>query len=1062
MSAFGSAFGQPSSAFADPASSTFGAPSAFGQSSQAAFGSSAFGAPSGGLFGQSAQQPQNSGFGAFGQSAAAPFGSSVFGASAAQSAPAFGASGAFGGAAFGSSQPSGFGASGAFGASSQPAFGSGGGAFGASGGSSLFGNSRPPTGGFGAAGSGFGQSQSTWGAAASSAAFGASGAFGAPSGGGGIFGTSGAGSSLFGNQNKPAFGAANQSQMGTAGTNWQVTVEYDGGNPASSSRYHAISMMPQFRDRSLEELRYEDYAMGNKGDNTPGSGGSSIFGQSAPGTGLFGSASAFGNSSGGGGFGASAPAFAQQSQGGGFGSSQGGLFGGSTGFGNTGAFGQSSAGGFGSSGGAFGQSGGAVFGKPAAASGFGQSGGAAFGAGASAFGTGATGFGGGAAGFGSSGTAFGSGATGFGAGGGGFGSGTGGFGSGAAGFGAGASGFGASGFGAASNPQSAGNLFGQPSSGGAFGSQQSQPSLFGSQPQSGSGLFGNTTAPSGGAVFGAPQTTSNLFGGAGQQSNIFGGGAQSQQSLFGANAGAQRPLFAPAGGFSTGGFGQQSGGAGLFGSTGGGLGQSAPNTGFGGQPNMQQQSAQPSMFGAPGGQIGQNAPSTGFNPTLQNTFNAVTQGAGGTVAPPGANYGTVLHNLQMLQGGIEEQKRLLEQQAKNNANNAQHQGSLSIVVLPSPPLVKLSANRWSASQGHYGYSSRTPSRTKMRGVVGRISGAKSKVSGTPLKLPTSETKAEAQPVGTPSVPSSAVRKMPFFSPQQFTGPRRRALRSSEVTTPHKSSPFPLPIPDTGDRSGRISNVAVGSGGKSVTPKRFPLRNGGRGAEEGGDPDTSGLHTPNGTPGPSPNSAGRRPNNGSTAPADEERNGSVGGTNKKRTSGVKSSKADFMWSSPRPSAWSLGTPVDSDDQYNPDKYLPYLAREGFYTVPSMAALASRTMKELQNVENFTVGRKGYGEIRWVEPVDVRGLDLDMVIDIQRGEIAVYPDHEADQLDAPAIITLEGMYKKDKRTGTPTTDKELTRKYAMKLEGFCEKNDLRFIDYSPEDGRWTFEAPGFADQ
>lgn len=159
---------------------------------------------------------------------------------------------------------------------------------------------------------------------------------------------------------------------------------------------------------------------------------------------------------------------------------------------------------------------------------------------------------------------------------------------------------------------------------------------------------------------------------------------------------------------------------------------------------------------------------------------------------------------------------------------------------------------------------------------------------------------------------------------------------------------------------------------------------------------------------------------------------------------------------------MSLPVDSDEQYNAGKYLPVLTKEGFYTKPSMAELASRSMKELQFIENFTVGRKGYGEIKWSDPVDVRGLDLDLVVDIQKGEIAVYPDRLADQLDAPATVTLEGMFKKDKRSGTPTTDKQATAKYARKLESFCENNNLRFKEYNPESGRWSFEVEGFAEQ
>lgn len=1057
MSAFGGAFGQPSSGFGAPASAPFGAPSAFGQNTQAAFGAApAFGANSGGLFGASApQQQQPSGFGAFGQSA--PFGSSsVFGASAPQSAPAFGASGAFGASVFGSQPASGF-AGGAFGAASQPAFGSGGGAFGSGG--SLFGAARPPSGGaFGAAGSGFQQSQSAW--AASSNAFGGSSSFGAPAVGGGLFGNANTASSLFGNQGN-AFGGGSSSQgRGTSGANWQVTVEYD-GNPGVSSKYQAISMMQQFRDKSLEELRLEDYAIGNKGGSGSGAGGNSLFAQSAPSTGLFGSSGGGGFGASSGGFGGSSAFGAQnQNQGGGFGaSSGGGLFGGNSGFGNSGGFGQSSSG-FGSgAGGGFGaQSGGGLFGQANNASGFGgQSGGgfASAGFGGSGFGAGAGGFGSGSGGLGSGGTGLGSGAGGFGSGGGG------GFGASGSGFGSsgfGNSGFGNSGFG---NSQSGGTgLFGQSGAANAFGAPQSQQNLFVAPAQSGGGLFGGGGGQAGGSTFGGGQTTANLFGGSGQN-NLFGWGsatgAATAPPLFGANPEAQKPLF----GASSSGFGFGGAGAGPSGMFGGG-GQSVPGAGFGfgggfgAQPN-QQQNQQPSLFGNPAsGQVAVNGQPAGNNPSLLNTAAAVTQGNGGTVAPPGANYGTVLHNLQKLQSELTEHKRLLQEQEKRNANNSQDKGSLSVVVLPSPPLVRLSGNRWSSSSSGF-VGARGSQRTRMRSAVGRLGGATNKVSGTPLRLPSTVVKVE-DALATPAAATPSERKTPLFSSQQFTGSRRPPLRSAEISTPHRSTPVPLPVPDLDEPENGVSLGAGSSTERAKTATRQLTRINGSVAKE--RPTSASIpRTPNG-------SAGKNPGAVASAqrPIDETPPPGVGGDGSASKSQLpirKTRAESFMWSSPRPSAWSLKKPVNSVAQYDPDQYLPFQSKEGFYTVPSIAELASRTMRELQSVENFTVGREGYGEVTWIEPVDVRGLNLDDVVDIQRGEIAIYPDREASQLDAPAIVSMEGMYKRDKRTGTPSTDKELIAKYSKKLEKFCEQNKLRFLLYNSDEGRWKFEAPGFAE-
>ena len=43
-----------------------------------------------------------------------------------------------------------------------------------------------------------------------------------------------------------------------------------------------------------------------------------------------------------------------------------------------------------------------------------------------------------------------------------------------------------------------------------------------------------------------------------------------------------------------------------------------------------------------------------------------------------------------------------------------------------------------------------------------------------------------------------------------------------------------------------------------------------------------------------------------------------------------------------------------------------------------------------VENFTVGRHGYGNVCFLGVTDVYGLDLDKIVFIVRKEIEVYPD------------------------------------------------------------------------
>ncbi|CAA6663681.1 unnamed protein product [Spirodela intermedia] len=331
-------FGQPSSPLTSPA---FGASStpAFGASSTPAFGASsapAFGSSST-AFGSSSIFGAKPTFGGFGST---PSQTSPFGGTPQQTQPAFGGS-LFGSTTtFGASQP-------AFGATSTPAFGSttpliwcnssiiiwshyiwlykfstlweyrnsvwsfkcpslwfhtsfwsilylnfwtsSTPAFGSSS-VPAFGASSTPSFGFTSTPA-FGQSASTFG----SSPFGSTSPFGAQSSPFGAqtttptFGTPGFGQQAFGGQ-----------QGGSRVASYTPTPEVDGGTGAQATgKLESISAMPVYKDKSHEELRWEDYQRGDKGPSiVPGSkpGGQAAGGFSFPSTqpSPFGATSTFG------------------------------------------------------------------------------------------------------------------------------------------------------------------------------------------------------------------------------------------------------------------------------------------------------------------------------------------------------------------------------------------------------------------------------------------------------------------------------------------------------------------------------------------------------------------------------------------------------------------------------------------------------------------------------------------------------------------------------------------------------------------------------------------------
>ncbi|KAB2001766.1 hypothetical protein ES319_D11G017400v1 [Gossypium barbadense] len=271
--AFGStgspAFGSTGTAFGVSNAPVFGTGGTFGASSTPAFGTSstpAFGGSSPPAFGASSSPSFSFGsafgqstpaFGSFGATSTPAFGSTSTPAFGATSTPAFGSTGspAFGssGTTFGMSNASVFGTEGTFGASSTPAFGTSS--------SPAFGASSTPSFSFGSSPT-FGQSTPAFG----SSPFGTT-AFGAQS-------------SPFGSQSStPAFGSTSFGQSPFGGQRggsrvapYSSTTEADGGSGTQpAGKLESISAMPVYKDKSHEELRWEDYQLGDKGGPNPAS-----------------------------------------------------------------------------------------------------------------------------------------------------------------------------------------------------------------------------------------------------------------------------------------------------------------------------------------------------------------------------------------------------------------------------------------------------------------------------------------------------------------------------------------------------------------------------------------------------------------------------------------------------------------------------------------------------------------------------------------------------------------------------------------------------------------------
>ncbi|KAM4620966.1 nuclear pore complex protein Nup98-Nup96 isoform 2-T3 [Polymixia lowei] len=160
--------------------------------------------------------------------------------------------------------------------------------------------------------------------------------------------------------------------------------------------------------------------------------------------------------------------------------------------------------------------------------------------------------------------------------------------------------------------------------------------------------------------------------------------------------------------------------------------------------------------------------------------------------------------------------------------------------------------------------------------------------------------------------------------------------------------------------------------------------------------------------------------------------------------------------------------EQEAQQSPHPAGIVLGRVGYYTIPSMEELADMVDQNAQCVvENFTVGRKGYGSVFFPGEVNLTGLNLDEIVHFRRKEVIIYPDDknkpaEGEGLNRRAEVTLDGVWPNDKTTCTQIKSPErlADMNYEGRLENASRKQGARFLEYRPETGSWVFEVAHFS--
>ena len=141
---------------------------------------------------------------------------------------------------------------------------------------------------------------------------------------------------------------------------------------------------------------------------------------------------------------------------------------------------------------------------------------------------------------------------------------------------------------------------------------------------------------------------------------------------------------------------------------------------------------------------------------------------------------------------------------------------------------------------------------------------------------------------------------------------------------------------------------------------------------------------------------------------------------------------------------------------------------YWTYPTISKLKEYSSEKMKAVQDFKVGRRGYGQVSFSQPVDLTSTNLDeipgklILFDIK--VCIVYPEEDSEQppgmgLNVPATITLEKCWPLSKETRQPIIDPDNPR-FQQHIQKLRKMPNTEFIDYMADNGVWIFRVQHFS--
>lgn len=143
--------------------------------------------------------------------------------------------------------------------------------------------------------------------------------------------------------------------------------------------------------------------------------------------------------------------------------------------------------------------------------------------------------------------------------------------------------------------------------------------------------------------------------------------------------------------------------------------------------------------------------------------------------------------------------------------------------------------------------------------------------------------------------------------------------------------------------------------------------------------------------------------------------------------------------------------------------PTLTKPGYEITPSLATLNAMDEEALSHVDKVSICVEGVGKVEWEEPVDLRGLDLDALVSIEKvngcAQIEIsQPEGEEDVVE---MEPGEGINHKAKLTFYDVFPKETedAKKFVEFVKRKTESIGGEFVSYDVTTGIWVLRVEHF---